>query len=108
MLVIYNTRLGSIDVQERNLLFKGFFSLIDVSLKIRKEWFSWKLLVLLISSKDFKPKSLATIYLTLPNCLEKESGYSKASLVWMMLVKYNTSLGSIDCSRKELVILRLV
>ncbi len=56
MLVRYNTRLGSIDVQERNLLFKGFFSLVDVSLKIRKEGFYLKLLVLLVSSKDFKPK----------------------------------------------------
>ncbi len=56
MLVRCNTRLGSIDVQERNLLFKGFFSLVDVSLKIRKEGFYGKLLVLLVSSKDFKPK----------------------------------------------------
>ena len=47
MLVGYNTCLGSIDVQERNLLFKGLFSLVDVYLK---------LLVLLVSSKDFKPK----------------------------------------------------
>ena len=39
MLVRYNTRLGSIDVQERNLLFKGLFSFVDVSLKIRKEGF---------------------------------------------------------------------
>jgi len=39
MLVRYNTRLGSIDVQERNWLFKGLFSLVDVSLKIRKEGF---------------------------------------------------------------------
>ena len=36
MLVGYNTCLGSIDVQERNWLFKGLFSLVDVSLKIRK------------------------------------------------------------------------
>ena len=56
MLLIYNTRLGSIDVQEGNLLFKGLFSLVDVSLKIRKEGFYWKLLVLLVSSKDFQPK----------------------------------------------------
>ena len=35
MLVRNNTRLRSIDVQERNLLFKGLFSLVDVSLKIR-------------------------------------------------------------------------
>ncbi len=39
MLVKYNTCLGSIDVQERNLLFKGLFSLVDVSLKIMKEGF---------------------------------------------------------------------
>ncbi len=56
MLVIYNTRLGNIDVQEKNLLFKGLFSLVDVSLKIRKEGFYWKLLVLFISGKDFQPK----------------------------------------------------
>ena len=56
MLVIYNTRLGSIDVQEKNLLFKGLFSLVDVSLKIRKEGFYWKLLVLFFSGKDFQPK----------------------------------------------------
>ena len=48
MLVRYNTRLGSIDVQERNLLFKGLFSLVDVCLKIRKEGFYRKLLVLLV------------------------------------------------------------
>ena len=72
MLVKYNTCLGSIDVQERNLLYKGLFSLVDVSLKIRKEGFIENFLVLLVSSKDFKPKSLATIDLTLPNCLEKE------------------------------------
>ncbi len=56
MLVRYNTRLGSIDVQERNCLFEGLFSLVDVSLKIRKEGFYRKSLVLLVSSKDFKPK----------------------------------------------------
>ena len=39
MIVGYNTCLGSIDVQERNWLFKGLFSLVDVSLKIRKEGF---------------------------------------------------------------------
>ena len=66
MLVEYNTCLGSIDVQERNWLFKGLFRLVDVSLKIRKEGFYWKLLVLLVSCKDFKPKLLATIDLTLP------------------------------------------
>ncbi len=31
-----------------------------------------KLLDLFVSSKDFKPKLLATFDLTLPNCLEKE------------------------------------
>ena len=36
--VLY-TCLGSIDVQERSWLFKGLFSLVDVSLKIRKEGF---------------------------------------------------------------------
>ena len=73
MLVGYNTCLGSIDVQDRNWLFKGLFSLVDVSLKIRKEGFHWKLLDLLVSSKDFKPKSLATIDLTLPNILGKRT-----------------------------------
>ena len=61
MLVRYNTCLGSIDVQERNWLFKGLFSLVDVSLQIRKEGFYSKLLVLLVTSRDFKPKQLATI-----------------------------------------------
>ena len=56
MLVGYNTCLGSIDVQERNWLFEGLFSLVDVSLKIWKEEFYWKLLVLLVSGKDFQPK----------------------------------------------------
>ena len=56
MLVGYNTCLGSIDVQERNWLFKGLFSLVDVSLKIRKKGFYSKLLVLLVSGKDFQPK----------------------------------------------------
>ena len=56
MLVGYNTCLGSIDVQERNWLFKGLFSLVDVSLKNRKEGFYCKLLVLLVSSNDFKLK----------------------------------------------------
>ena len=56
MLVIYNTRLGSIDVQEKNWLFKGLFSLVDVSLQIRKEVFYRKSLVLLVSSQDFEPK----------------------------------------------------
>ena len=72
MLVKYNTYLGSIDVQERNLLFKGLFSLVDVSLKIRKEGFYRKLLVLLVSGKDFQPKLMATIDLTLPNFSGKE------------------------------------
>ena len=56
MLVRYNTCIGSIDVQERNWLFKGLFSLVDVSLHIRKEVFYRKSLVLLVSSKDFEPK----------------------------------------------------
>ena len=56
MLVKNNTSLGSIDVQERNWLFKGFFSLVDVSLQFRKEVFYRKSLVLLVSSKDFEPK----------------------------------------------------
>ena len=67
ILVRYNTCLGSINVQERDWLFKGLFSLVDVSLKIRKEGFYRKLLVLLVSGKDFKPKLMATIDLTLPN-----------------------------------------
>ena len=56
MLVKYNTSLKSIDVQERNWLFKGLFSLVDFSLQIRKEVFYRKSLVLLVSSKDFEPK----------------------------------------------------
>ena len=72
ILVRYNTCLGSINVQERNWLFKGLFSLVDVSLKIRKEGFYRKLLVLLLSGKDFQPKLMATIDLTLPNFLGKE------------------------------------
>ena len=56
MLVGFNTCLGSINVQERNWLFKGLFNLVDVSLKIRKEGFYRKLLVFFFSSKDFKPK----------------------------------------------------
>ena len=43
MLVRYNTCLGSINVQERNWLFKGLFSLNDVSVKIRKEGFLLKI-----------------------------------------------------------------
>ena len=38
-LVGYNTCFGSVDVEEGNWLFKGLFSLVDVSLKIRKEEF---------------------------------------------------------------------
>ena len=72
ILVRYNTCLGSINVQEKNWLFKGLFSLVDVSLKIRKEGFYRKLLVLLVSGKDFQPKLMATIDLTLPNFLGKE------------------------------------
>ena len=72
ILVRYNTCLGSINVQEWNWLFKGLFSLVDVSLKIRKEGFYRKLLVLLVSGKDFQPKLMATIDLTLPNFLGKE------------------------------------
>ncbi len=56
MFVRYNTRLGSIDLQENNWLFKGLFSLPDVSLQIMKEVFYRKSLVLLVSSKDFEPK----------------------------------------------------
>ena len=56
MLVGYNTCLGSVDVQERNLLFKGLFSLVYVSKKIRKEEFYGKLLVLLVSGKYFQQK----------------------------------------------------
>ena len=56
MLVKYNTSLGSIDVQERNWLFKGLFSLVDVSLKIRKEEFYSKIAIFFVSGKDFKPK----------------------------------------------------
>ena len=37
ILVRYNTCLESINVQERNLLFKGLFSYVDVSLKIGKK-----------------------------------------------------------------------
>ena len=72
ILVRYNTCVGSINVQERNWLFKGLFSLVDVSLKISIEGFYRKLLVLLVSGKDFQPKLMATIDLTLPNFLGKE------------------------------------
>ena len=56
ILVRYNTCLGIINVQERNWLFKGLFSLLDVSLQIRKEVFYRKSLVLFVSRKDFEPK----------------------------------------------------
>ena len=46
ILVRYNTCLGNINVQERNWLFKGLFSLVDVSLKIRKEGFYRKIVIL--------------------------------------------------------------
>ncbi len=75
MLVKYNTSLGSIDVQETNWLFKGLFSLVDVSLKIRNRGFLLKIVSLLVSGKDFQPKYLATIDLTPPNCLGKELVY---------------------------------
>ncbi len=56
ILVRYNTCLGSINVQERNWLLKGLFSLVDVSLKIRKEGLYFKIVSFFVSSKDFKPK----------------------------------------------------
>ena len=56
MLVVYNTCLGNIDVQERNWLFKGLFSLVYVCLQIRKEVLYRKSLVLLVFSKDFEAK----------------------------------------------------
>ena len=56
MLVKYNTCLGSIDVQERNWLFKSRFCLVDVILKIRKEEFYLKIVIFFVSGKDFKPK----------------------------------------------------
>ena len=58
ILVRYNTCLGSIDVQERNWLFKGLFSLVDVSLKIRKEGFYLKLLVFLSLAKTLSQSNL--------------------------------------------------
>ncbi len=51
MLVRYNICLGSIDVQERNWLFNGRFSLVDVSLKIRKEEFYSKIVIFLSQAK---------------------------------------------------------
>ncbi len=60
------------------------------------------MLDLLVSGKDFKPKSLATIDLTLPNCLEKELVIQRLVLL-MMLVRYNTRLGSIDVQERNLL-----
>ncbi len=58
MLVGYNTCLGSVDVQERNWLFKGLFSLVDVSLQIKKEGFYLKLLVFLSLVKTLSQSNL--------------------------------------------------
>ncbi len=58
ILVRYNTCLGSINVQERNWLFEGLFSLVDVSLKIRKEGFYLKLLVFLSLAKTLSQSNL--------------------------------------------------
>ena len=58
ILVRYNTCLGSNNVQERNWLFKGLFSLVDVSLKIRKEGFYLKLLVFLSLAKTLSQSNL--------------------------------------------------
>ena len=58
ILVRYNTCLGSINVQERNWLFKGLFNLVDVSLKIRKEGFYLKLLVFLSLAKTLSQSNL--------------------------------------------------
>ncbi len=54
----YNTCLESINVQERNWLFKGLFNLVDVSLKIRKEGFYLKLLVFLSLAKTLSQSNL--------------------------------------------------
>ncbi len=51
ILVRFNTCLGSINVQERNWLFKGLFSFVDVSLQISKEGYYLKLLVFLSLAK---------------------------------------------------------
>ncbi len=72
ILVRYNTCLGSINVQERNKLFKGLLSSVDVSLKIRNEEFYSKIFIFFVFGKNFKPKKLATIDLTLPNSLGNE------------------------------------
>ncbi len=58
ILVRFNTCLGSINVQERNWLFKGLFSLVDVSLQIRKEGFHLKLLVFLSLAKTLSQSNL--------------------------------------------------
>ena len=58
ILVRYNTCLGSNKVQEGNLLFKGLFSFVDVSLKIRKEGFYLKLLVFLSLAKTLSQSNL--------------------------------------------------
>ncbi len=58
ILVRYITCLGSINVEERNWLFKGLFSLVDVSVKIRKEGFYLKLLVFLSLAKTLSQSNL--------------------------------------------------
>ncbi len=58
ILVRFNTCLGSINVQERNWLFKGLFSLVEVSLQIRKEGFYLKLLVFLSLAKTLSQSNL--------------------------------------------------
>ena len=58
ILVRFNTCLGSINVQEWNWLFKGLFSLVDVSLQIRKEGFYLKLLVFLSLAKTLSQSNL--------------------------------------------------
>ena len=93
MLVKYISILvGSIDAQARNWLFKGLFNFGDVSLQIRKEVFYRKSLATI---------DLATIDLTLPYMFRKRTGYWKAYLFWMMLVKYNTCFGSVDVQEKN-------
>ena len=79
----------------------------DVCLKIRKEGFYLKLLVLLVSSKDFKPKSLATIDLIFPTVLKKNWLFKGLfSLNDVSQIQY--TLRKYRCSRKELVIQGLV
>ena len=58
ILVRFNTCLGSINVQERNWLLKGLFSLVEVSLQIRKEGFYLKLLVFLSLAKTLSQSNL--------------------------------------------------